>query len=364
MLWLPTLVFRVTFFLLLSSIQFLQFCLKPYRTLFFTNMALQNSAVASLMMGNLSLEDQNSTKLLSQSPLLTLPPEVRDLIYETVLTTSLPRPQNPTDRGRLQRLNSVKRKLHGCAAWYPIKPVPNPAGSLLSTCRQIRHEIIGLFSRFEKTRYQNSRYELDIIILAEQTLYPTWLLVPLVPSELTSQVWADIRIAGSLPRSSYYCSWQGSDYGIPSFVWGLFIILNQFLSFGATFSDEDLGLVNNEPAPLEHSVHLRPRSQPIKQLRLLVLNVVTPTEAEMEGKPFIPADTRLVFRNAVEGVTHPQLPSDFLEDFVSKVVYRGVYSAEYFQLVYERVKVIKLCLDGEERCSWNVAEKTKHNPRC
>jgi hypothetical protein len=36
-------------------------------------------------------------------------------------------------------------------------------------------------------------------------------------------------------------------------------------------------------ASVEHSLYLKPQCHPIKELKLLVLNVLTPTEAEMEG---------------------------------------------------------------------------------
>jgi hypothetical protein len=67
------------------------------RILWFNTRALQKSSIVSFILRCLSLVDENS-KPLSQSPFLTLPPEIRDLIYATALTSSIRRPQNPIDK--------------------------------------------------------------------------------------------------------------------------------------------------------------------------------------------------------------------------------------------------------------------------
>jgi hypothetical protein len=59
-------------------------------------------------------------------------------------------------------------------------------------------------------------------------------------------------------------------------------------------------------ASVEHSLYLKPQCHPIKELKLLVLNVLTPTEAEMEGLPFIPTATLDYHGHEEEGLTHPR----------------------------------------------------------
>jgi hypothetical protein len=142
-------------------------------------------------------------------------------------------------------------------------------------------------------------------------------------------------------------------------IWGLFTMLNRFLLYGLSFSAPP---VSNETTLKEISPHLKPQCYPIRELKLLVLNVVSPTGAEMQGKSFVPIDARH-FKKKVEGVTHPETVVKTLENYVIGVINRVGHAPEHSQLIYERMKLIRLCLDGKEHCSWDVEEKTKPTPQ-
>jgi len=195
--------------------------------------------------------------------------------------------------------------------------------------------------------------------MEERSLYPTWLLVPLVPTELASLVWVDIRNAGFCELRMARSGWHHQNGWIPALIWGLFTMLNRFLLYGPSFSAPP---VSNETTLKEISPHLKPQCYPIRELKLLVLNVVSPTEAEMQGKSFIPIDARH-FKKKVEGVTHPETVVKTLENYMIGVIKRVGHAPEHSQLIYERMKLIRLCLDGKERCSWDVEEKTKLTPQ-
>ena len=109
----------------------------------------------------------------------------------------------------------------------------------------------------------------------------------------------------------------------------------------------------------ENAPHLRRKCSPIRELKLLVLNVITPTEAKMQGKPFLPIITRRCDSTArVVGLTHPETVMENIEDYMLNVILREEEAANYSKRVYERVKLIKLCLDGKERCLWDVEQQT------
>jgi hypothetical protein len=194
--------------------------------------------------------------------------------------------------------------------------------------------------------------------MEEQSLYPTWLLVPLVPTELASLVWVNIRNARFCELRWAHSGWHIQNGWIPALIWGLFTMLNRFLLYGPTFSASP---VSSETTSTEYSPHLKPQCYPIRELKLLVLNVVSPTEAEMQGKSFTPIDTH--FKKEVEGVTHPETVVKTLENYMIGVIKRVGHASDHSQLIYERMKLIRLCLDGKERCSWDVEEKTKLTPQ-
>ena len=325
-------------------------------------MALQKSSIVSFILRCLSLVDENS-KPLSLSPFLTLPPEIRDLIYATVLTSSFQRPQNPTDKNKRQRLNILKYatvRPSKPTTWWLKKAVPYSAGSLLLTCRQIRHEVIGLLSRFEKNRYQNSRYEFSITILEADISYPTWLLVPPVLSDFASLVWIDIYTPGMSPGKLHKSGRCMAHRGSTS-VWDLFAILNRFLLYGPAFSAVDASPLSSEMVPAQHSAYVRPRSCPIQKLKLLVLSVLSPTKAEMEGKPFLSGNespSNYCYSD-VRCEMHPEWFIKRLEECILLLIKRGVRAG---MPIIERVEIIRLCLDGEERCSLDVGDLSRQNP--
>jgi hypothetical protein len=146
---------------------------------------------------------------------------------------------------------------------------------------------------------------------------------------------------------------------IPALISGLFTMLNRFLLYGPSFSEAP---VSSETTSTGLSPHLKPRCYPIRELKLLVLNVVSPTEAEMQGKSFIPIDDRH-FKKKVEGVTHPETVVKTIENYMVSVIKQVGYASGHSQLIYERMKLIRLCLDGKDRCSWDVEEKTKLTPQ-
>jgi hypothetical protein len=343
-------------------------------------MALQQQAVTCLSTGGASSADDTSAKVEVLSPLLRLLPEIRDMIFETVLTTTLSAPRKPTDKIHRKLLSTFRNEdMLEQTTYYPLKPIPDPARNLLLTCHQIRREILALISRFGKKKSQDARYELSITILAEQTLYPTWLLVPISPLESARLVWTDIHITGPFKGQVQRnrSGWQGSDGWIPPLVWGLFNILNRFLLHGPAFASvdivsertkmmineyEDLHPANTGMVPVNDRGHSRSRSLPIRELKLLVLNVVTPTEAEMEGKSFWPINRLRRSKDTIEAVTRPEEVLLELEGQISHIVRRTIHAAEYSQLLYERLKAIRLCLDGKERFSWNLSERKRQTP--
>lgn len=339
-------------------------------------MSSQQPAAACLSTADVpSVDEEGPTK----SALLGLIPEMRDLIFETVLISPLSPPRFPTDKTHRKLLSifvdiSSDRQLEQ-TTFYPIQPIPNPAKGLFNTCRQTRNEIRDLIIHARSGYIGNSKHELSITILSERTLYPTWLLVPVRPLSVANLVWTDIHIAGSFTRhgSRYHSGWCASDNRVPSIIWGLFNILNQFLLHGPSFTGHRRYKVNDEKLPDwedRHPAYYEKypckgmlRSRPILELKLLVLNVVTPTEAEMEGKSFFPENCADNPKDPIEGVIRPESVVQHLKEHITRVVGREKYAVRWSYLLYERLKRIILCLDGKECYSWDLFQAMKRSKK-
>lgn len=285
------------------------------------------------------------TEILS---FLTLVPEIRDQIYEHVLSFPIPPPKSPSTSGPRKHLDNVGFRSIETSTYYPKQPFPWPGAGLVRTCRQVRTEVCALARVVENRNRAKRRleYELDIMIDGESTLYPTWVNLPLEnPSEQlpVHQIWADLRTTGVFDPSTRRrgrSGWTDNSSWPPSLVWGLFNMLNRFYEYGTSFQMTYLS--NRIGHPGETLAGMK-----VPHLKELVLNVVTPTEEEMEGRSY--ADTRKSI-----GVMRPQKMAAILEDFINYLKDAASHAGEYARRygLHKKLGKIRLCLDGKEVGSW------------
>ena len=282
---------------------------------------------------------------------LTLVPEIRDQIYELVLNFSIAPPKSPSASGPRTRFNSLGfGTVLETTTYYPSQPFPWPGAALVRTCQQVCTEVCALARVVENRNRAKNRgnHELDIMINEERALYPTWLNLPLAsPTEQrpVNQIWADLRTMGVFDPSTRRggrSGWTDANAWPPSLIWGLFNMLNLFFAYGPSFQKSCLS--NRMGHPGETHMGIK-----VPRLEELVLNVVTPTEEEMEGRSY--ADT---WDRESIGVLRPKKFVGILEGYIKYLQdpasHGGKYAKRYG--LFEKLGKIRLCLDREEVGSW------------
>lgn len=122
---------------------------------------------------------------------LALSLEVRELIYNFVLyAPDDPPPSSPADSG--ERQQSCEENFHGCSVYFP-QALDISSAALLLTNRQIHAEFAPCVARLKKSG--RLRYKLDCMLDADDSIYPTWLSVPVV-SQHIDVLDIDLRLFG------------------------------------------------------------------------------------------------------------------------------------------------------------------------
>ena len=115
-------------------------------------------------------------------------------------------------------------------------------------------------------------------------------------------------------------------------------MLNRFFAYGLSFQEACLS------NPIGHAREIR-MGMEVPHLEELVLNVVTPTEEEMEERRYVDAHNRKSV-----GVLRPERIVEILEGFIKylqdSASSAGKYASRYG--LFEKLGKIRLCLDGKE----------------
>lgn len=104
----------------------------------------------------------------------------------------------------------------------------------LAINRQFRRETLFVVTLMQLPSLRS--YKLDVMIVEERTLWPTWLYVPTTTSRV-EEVRAPFRIMGAAEgrRSGY----DGGDGGPPVMIWAFFNLLERFLQVGPVSSRQN-----------------------------------------------------------------------------------------------------------------------------
>lgn len=273
---------------------------------------------------------------------LDLSRELRDIIYTAVLGSELSPPSSPAESGDRKRTSGrggLDEEAFEYCNMYSLQPVPVSSSALLRTNRQIHTELAEIISRVKKSK--TLRYKLDCLMLDERLIYPTWLSVPALSSSVAS-VEVDFRLFGDC--NGKRSGWAGGD-GAPSvIIWSLFALLKRFLLRGPDFL--------SPPKP----------GRKIK-IGVLVLNVITPSPLSAKG--FIPREVpshQRLHRGRRKGMIDPEVVPGEMESHMGYLLDGSKDMAPYAGIVYNRVRIIRFCLDGDERKVWDLAVSAAHDP--
>ncbi|KNG87790.1 hypothetical protein ANOM_004633 [Aspergillus nomiae NRRL 13137] len=158
--------------------------------------------------------------------LLDLPLELRELIIELVLKDQRIPPAAPSqsNRGSFRDM--------GYRAWRQIiyyerrqSHCPYNASGLIRTNHQLSEETLATLDRIS-----SSPYVLDVSVLNDVGLYPTWLSVPRLTHRV-STLHVNVRLFGHILSRDSARS-QVGDGGHLGFQWSFYALLERFIRYG------------------------------------------------------------------------------------------------------------------------------------
>lgn len=306
--------------------------------------------------------------------LFGLPRELRDSIYASVITWSLPQPRcEDIEDYRWRHIlepRSIRSGEYGCA--YSTDTIPGTCANLLACSRQVNVELTQAIERAKRQGDLIAR--LDCIAIDESRHAFSWLSLPIVTNRQTAQegkanvlvswadrilntpqrmlnlsisnrsfspnrsitttvlenLWIDIRIYGN--RTAKWSLNQGPPERTS---WAICAALKRLF-------DGDVFM-----RPIDASTTLGPSSNNVV-IDELVLNVISPSDPK---DSWLPEDYPLDV--ATYGVVHPRTVAKELLDMWNIIWTGEDFKGTHYQVLLERIKRVKICVDGE---TWRVRE--------
>ncbi|KAJ5587832.1 uncharacterized protein N7459_003597 [Penicillium hispanicum] len=233
---------------------------------------------------------------------------------------------------------------------------PSNALPLLLTNHQISAETRCIIQTAKKLNYI-----LDLSVLNEVDLFPTWLSVPWISNQVDTLT-VDVRLFGHILYPSPLCSiWDSRD--TTEMDWGFFTLLERFLRYGPVGQKNGrLGLCPAQGFPVydDRAVHFRTL---ILDCRSAEFGFSFPPESVAYQQWYASQDMRDFLshiRNrpatAMEELaTPPEWFAKCLRDELVTILYRRVDLALCGLIFYERVGSIRLLVDGAFYHEFNLA---------
>ena len=276
---------------------------------------------------------------------LTIPPEIRDVIIETALLSSRPAPPDIATAA-LTRQTVVETwdyRNKPFLAWdYGIRKVKfeKPGAYILSnalplllTNRRLNAETRSTIARLGD---KVGCYKLDVMIVNEGELWPTWTCIPVLTRHV-EQVNVTLRLyAGQHLESGYSAPGDGSP---PSLLWSSYFILEHFLkrgpvgTFGIGEKDKEICV------KVINMAFTAGEEQQIKMLEERPLRERIERAAGMDN-------TRII---------QPLRIAQMISRGISELLSMYYSTAEFGAILYERVGIIRVLVDGEIPTELNIA---------
>jgi len=277
--------------------------------------------------------------------LLRLPQELRDLIIEFVVTSRGTAPTKidtlrPTEEH--DDLNYVSR-ISGRGVFYSTQRHRTSPVALLLVNHQIHDETKGTLKRLSSSN--GNKYTLDVILLNEALLFPSWTSVPPLHQNVDT-LSVTFRIFGF--GGSAFNDFMDLDGSTGPAVWRFYSLLERFLRCGATRSRSP-----NE----DREFHLQ----------ILDLNVEMP--ADIDKSRIAPADLTPdnlpKYRrdhSPHDMVMHPATLAKFIYIWVQGILMLSdpIYASpgtpipKYAKLFFDRVGKIRISVDGKRKFEIDV----------
>jgi hypothetical protein len=256
---------------------------------------------------------------------LGLPQELRDKVLTLAIEAPVSPPQPPAPNADHQSAIDQYTSFRG-----RIDAMPT-----LLVNRQLYRETMAAIDRLP-TKHS---YDLDVMIVNDEELWPTWLSVPAITNNV-EKVRVTFRSFGTAKaiKGGARGFIQGCG-GPPVITWAFYDLLTRFI----------LGIPGGWKTYradkfLKHDV----------SIKLLELDVHSPDVPANLIAPPVRYDELQCLRSGdgVEYLMNPSFLATYLEIHLRALL--KSFTAEYGRLLYERIGTINVCLDGELRKEWNI----------
>lgn len=302
-----------------------------------------------------------------------LPRELRDMIYMSVVTWSLPQPTRKDTEDHRWRYVSEPRSVRtgefGCS--YSTDTIPGTCANLLACSRQVNHELTQVIERAKRKGLLVAR--LDCIAADESRHSFSWLSLPIVTNRKSGEyegkvstlrswadsmlftpqrmlnfsnksptptssalttilenLWVDVRIYGNRTAK-----WSSNQCPPERTSWAVCAALKRFFDGDKLMRPID---ASSAPGPSSKNLYIDE----------LVLNVVSP---DVSTKQWLGEDYPLDV--ATYGVVHPRTVAKELLDMWNIIWTGEEFKGAHYHVLLERIKRVKICIDGE---MWRVRE--------
>lgn len=297
------------------------------------------------------------------SQFLNIPFELRALIIEHVLWTPLSPPVTPLQSDGIEYSDlRYKAWLGGESKVYYNKQqsmaTPSSCLSLLLTNHQISTETWGILRRMKVD------YILDISVKDDLYLFLTWLSVPCLTTHI-STLYANVRLFGHIIEKSTIRLQLGTG-GRLGFHWSFYAALERFLRYGPV-GDKKCN-TDEEDEPVEY----RRNMEEFEGCGMLIDTLVLDFQSAELELAFPPEDVTYEhwrsrhwggdYRDQSETsqtlssyTTRPEWLCQYLQDWIGGLLHMSYHTSEYGQPLYEHIGAIRMLVDGQLRCEFDLA---------
>lgn len=264
------------------------------------------------------------------SSFLDVPREVRDRIIELVLCSQTGTPYMETATEERVELDDFENRWQYARVKVKYaKQVHITSTSLLLVNHQVHVETVEAVNRLPSKR----SYRLDVAVVNEEGLYPTWISVPSLSTRV-DKVHSSFRVVGFLDQKGRQLFRGSSDGAPPAIGWTFYSLLERFLQYGP---------VGYRKSPTDKRI-----STKLLEIDLLTREDVHQSEKGRESRMVTVGDRQVLNSEYLAG---------WLSGFIGDLLGMSIYTAEYGAILYERVGIIKVMLDGHVKRQWDLAEE-------
>lgn len=266
--------------------------------------------------------------------LLSLPREILDKILKLLIEVYTPAPQDISDASNRASLNDFKYEgcfYHGWNNLYIEDPPKPDVASLLLVNRQLRAETLDVI-RLLPTRHS---YILDVLIVEEKEIWPTWLYVPVLTTRV-DRVYCQIRNIGFPTQDRQVQSlYQRGDGGPAAIAWAYYNLVERFLKVGP---------IGRQPGKEDKRISIKE----------LVIDILTPDGLPdpknleyLKNRLRVASERRIRFREGESPfMRHPKSVANNVFMGFSGLLSMKRDFAHYGGLIYDRIGSIKVLVDG------------------